>query len=620
MASLATDEEEPLLKPGTYCPTPFTERGVAANISSNKDGSLLLYTQGRNVIVRSVDDIGGPAYVYQEHTAKATAAQFSPSGHWIASGDANGKLRVWAWTNPEHMLKKETPVMAKGITDICWDGESKRIAVAGDGKMKASCVQWDTGSNLGAKMTGHTKKALSIAYKHTRPFRIASVGEDMHLMFYEGPPFKWTKSDKATNKNWINCVRYAPSGDLFCTVASDKKITFTMVKHVRKVEIPNGHAGSIYSCAWTKDSNQLLTSSADKTVKLWDVETQKCLNTFTFHDKPSVNHMQNACCVAGEKFISLSLSGDLNYLDPKSGERPVQTVQGHNGVTTSLSLNKETGFFATGGTNGAVCLWQNNIAKRFNGNGSNGNVHKGKVAAVALSKTNVFSTGGSDSNLSVTNIESGENVFTVALGEQPILNGIATCDGKPGICAVALKNKICLIKDASIVSEKELTDEAKSIAISNDGDSLVVGCGDKKCYQFPINGDAIGEGSVLGDASGTIDCLAYSPDGTKVAMGTADREVKIWEFESNKFIVKGYWKYHTARVTCISWAPNSVNLASGAIDGKVFVWDITKKLRKTQYNNVHMNGGVCSIVYVDEGNVMTCGFDSVVKKFAVSPP
>ena len=103
-------------------------------------------------------------------------------------------------------------------------------------------------------------------------------------------------------------------------------------------------------------------------------------------------------------------------------------------------------------------------------------------------------------------------------------------------------------------------------------------------------------------------------------MGTADREVKIWEFESNKFIVKGYWKYHTARVTCISWAPNSVNLASGAIDGKVFVWDITKKLRKTQYNNVHMNGGVCSIVYVDEGNVMTCGFDSVVKKFAVSPP
>ena len=109
----------------------------------------------------------------------------------------------------------------------------------------------------------------------------------------------------------------------------------------------------------------------------------------------------------------------------------------------------------------------------------------------------------------------------------------------------------------------------------------------QKIYQFPVAGDNIGEGSALGDASGTIDCLAYSPDGTKLAMGTSDREVKIWEFASNKFIVKGYWKYHTARVTTIAWAPHSVNLASGSIDGKVFVWDITKKLRKKQW--VHMN-------------------------------
>ena len=111
MASLA-GEEGSVLQAGIYCPTPATERGVATNISSNKEGNLIIYTQGRNVVVRSVDDIGGPAYVYQEHTATCTAAQFSPSGHYVASGDANGKLRVWAWTNPEHMWKKETPVMA----------------------------------------------------------------------------------------------------------------------------------------------------------------------------------------------------------------------------------------------------------------------------------------------------------------------------------------------------------------------------------------------------------------------------------------------------------------------------------------------------------------------------
>ena len=53
--------------------------------------------------------------------------------------------------------------------------------------------RWDSGSTVG-EFTGHSKRALSCAFKPTRPFRIITCGEDMLVNFYEGPPFRFKAS------------------------------------------------------------------------------------------------------------------------------------------------------------------------------------------------------------------------------------------------------------------------------------------------------------------------------------------------------------------------------------------------------------------------------------------
>jgi WD40 repeat protein len=35
----------------------------------------------------------------------------------------------------------------------------------------------------------------------------------------------------------------------------------------------NGHTGGIFALSWSADGSRLLTSSADQTAKIWDVET-----------------------------------------------------------------------------------------------------------------------------------------------------------------------------------------------------------------------------------------------------------------------------------------------------------------------------------------------------------
>ncbi|KAG5460166.1 MAG: hypothetical protein BJ554DRAFT_7820, partial [Olpidium bornovanus] len=113
--------------------TPATVRGQPVQLGGDPKGKNILYTNGRTVVIR---DIANPAIAneYTQHSAPATVARYSPSGYYIASGDASGNVRVWDTTQAENILKYETKVIAGQINDLCWDSESQRIIAVGDGK------------------------------------------------------------------------------------------------------------------------------------------------------------------------------------------------------------------------------------------------------------------------------------------------------------------------------------------------------------------------------------------------------------------------------------------------------------------------------------------------------
>ena len=76
------------------------------------------------------------AELYQEHIAQTTVARYAPTGFYIASGDANGKVRIWDTTQETHILKAEYHVLSGPILDMAWTEDSKRLVVGGHGKEK----------------------------------------------------------------------------------------------------------------------------------------------------------------------------------------------------------------------------------------------------------------------------------------------------------------------------------------------------------------------------------------------------------------------------------------------------------------------------------------------------
>lgn len=266
-------------------PFPLTERGVPSKVYAHPKEPRIIYASRASVVVRNLED-PSDTFVYHGHQSSVTVAKFSPSGCWVASADEAGKVRVWAWDNPEHILKVEIMAFAGRIIDLDWDAESKRICVVGDGKeFSAKCFIWDTGNSVG-EMVGHAKRIVTCSFKPNRPYRIMTGGEDFKTCVFAGPPFRLDHSNTDHTKE-VWTVSYSPDGSKLASVGADRRIVFYEPKDGVKVsEIVEGgegaHSSSILTCAWSPDSAVLATGSLDKTVKVWDAATGACQTTHSF--------------------------------------------------------------------------------------------------------------------------------------------------------------------------------------------------------------------------------------------------------------------------------------------------------------------------------------------------
>ncbi|OQS01263.1 hypothetical protein ACHHYP_01480 [Achlya hypogyna] len=596
----------------TFCPHPTTTRGAPTVLGVHPKEPKIIYCSGKLVVIRDLDNPAN-CLIYQGHNHATTAAKFSPNGYWVASADISGKVRVWSYDNPEHTLKVEVPVFAGEVKDLSWDPESKRIVAVGDGRtLLARVFMWDTGNSIG-EIAGHQKRILSVDYKPSRPFRILTASEDFNVCAFEGPPFKF-KHSLQNHTNFANCVRYSPDGNLAVSVGSDKLMVLYDAKTSEKLStFPPAHTVSIYSVAWSPDSKQLLTASGDKTVKLWDVETLSVVTTFTFGS--TIQDMQQAVVWHGDYMLSLSLSGDLNYLNPATPDKPTRILNGHQVSLQALAVDREEGKFFTGSYDGVVCAWQGTTAHRIGGD-----AHTAKITCIdALG--GLLASGGWDDKVRFGAVADGAYSSSIGLnGAQP--TGLALATHGPSdafMCAVSSNKGVKLIVNGNLVHETpEFAWTGTCIAVHPAGTQLAVGGQeDNTIHVFDVVYGADGsfslqEGAPFVGHLGALTSVAYSPDGSLLAAGDAYRDVRVWDVASRSAKVAGQWVFHSTRVTTVAWSPSGQFVVSGALDGHIFVWNVDKVSARHQYDYAHEDG-VMGAKFMADDQIISIGNDAAVR-------
>ncbi|MCD7451753.1 Actin-interacting protein 1-2 [Datura stramonium] len=602
----------------TYACVPSTERGRGILISGDSKSNSILYCNGRSVIIRYLDRPLQVA-VYGEHGYQATVARYSPNGEWIASADVSGTVRIWG-THNDFVLKKEFRVLSGRIDDLQWSPDGMRIVACGDGKGKSlvRTFMWDSGTNVG-EFDGHSRRVLSCAFKPTRPFRIATCGEDFLVNFYEGPPFKFKLSHRE-HSNFVNCLRFSPDGSKLITVSSDKKGIIYDAKTgdiIGELSSEDGHKGSIYAVSWSPDSKQVLTVSADKSAKVWDISDDgkgTVKKTLASPGSGGVEDMLVGCLWQNDYLVTVSLGGTISIFSASDLEKPPMSFSGHMKNVNSLAvLRSDPKIILTSSYDGLIVKW-------IQGIGYSGKLERkvnSQIKCFAVVEGEIVSCAFDNKiwRVSLLGDQCGD-ANSIDVGNQP--NDLSLALNSPELILVSIETGVILLRGTKVLSTINLGFTVTASAISPDGTEAIVGGQDGKLHLYSITGDSFSEEVVLEKHRGAITVIRYSPDVSMFASADVNREAVVWDRASREVKLKNML-YHTARINCLAWSPDNTMVATGSLDTCVIIYDISKPASyRITIKGAHL-GGVYGLAFTDEHSIVSSGEDACVRVWGITP-
>ncbi|KAJ5533300.1 hypothetical protein N7494_009852 [Penicillium frequentans] len=599
-----------------WAPSPSTTRGQPTQLSSDPKGERLAYASNKSIFLRSIDD-PAVARQYTEHKAQTTVARFSPSGFYVASGDASGTVRVWDCVG-EGITKGEYNIVSGRINDLAWDGDSQRIAAVGDGKQRyGHFITWDSGNTVG-EIYGHTQQINSVSIRQQRPLRAAAAGDDKKLVFYHGAPFKFNMGVGDKHSNYIYGVGFSPDGSNLATVGGDRKIWLYDGKTGEtKGQIGEGeHKGSIFGLSWSKDSRKFVTASADRTVKIWDVEAGKSTQSWTLGEEGAMAVRDQQVGVvwppgrSDNLLISLSLSGDLNYLVEGTPELR-QVISGHQKSITSLNQttldNKET--LWTGSFDGRVCSWDVSSGTAAEIEGES---HPGYVAGLTPTPEGsgrIYSVGWDDT---IRSIDVAAKTYTGSASKltgQP--KGVAAGDST---VLVGTAEAVEIFQDGKKSGEYKPNFSVTTVAAH--GAVAAVGGEDGSVEICKVSNSSLSGQTDIKASRNQISTLAFSPDASLLAVGDLRGRVLVYKVADGS-LVTDRWTAHTARITSLAWNQAGSHLVSGSLDTNIFVWSLANQGDWIELKNAHKEG-VNGVTWVEgSSKIASAGADAAVKVWKV---
>ena len=102
--------------------------------------------------------------------------------------------------------------------------------------------------------------------------------------------------------------------------------------------------------------------------------------------------------------------------------------------------------------------------------------------------------------------------------------------------------------------------------------------------------------------SGAIYGVTYSPDGTTIATGGADKTVKIWSADTHRLLRTLYG--HTKEVRTVSFSGDGTKIASGSRDHTIRVWSVSGELQHIFTGHA---GDVTTLAFSPDGKYLLSG-------------
>ena len=279
------------------------------------------------------------------------------------------------------------------------------------------------------------------------------------------------------------------------------------------------HNDAVTSLAWNPNGMQIVTVSADSTIRIWDAPSA---SLYAVLDR-TVAAATSVAWSADGKFIAAGTSiGTVNSWNAATG-LPANSFNGLSGRVMSVAFSPDSKLLAGSDANGNILIWH---------------AETGILASTILKQS--------------------KSVNSIAFSPDGTMLATGSDD---------LAIKLWKTSDGSYIRTMNHTGKVSSIAFAPDSKRIVAGSSANDAIVFNTD-----DGSLIKTIPGLwISAVAWSPDGLKIATGQMNDSIYI--YNGNDYSLENRLpKAHSEYITTVAWRPFGPELASASGDSTARYW------------------------------------------------
>jgi WD40 repeat protein len=458
---------------------------------------------------------------------------FSRDGNRLVSSDLQ-TLRVGDVETGQALLApwKEPAASVRAVA-MAPDGKSVAFSIGVHHPKATVEKRWSDGRlKLWDLTTGKVRTLIErpgtglISLRFSPDGKTLAAGETHvdHVLLLDLPSGK-TRGTIFNRLGWIQVLAYSGDGKLLAYSGDAQTIWVCDPSTGQRLRALQGHSAGVYGLDLSSDGTLLASSSADRTVRLWDVGSGRQRAVLRCPDgvtSVALAPHGRALAVLGDSQVAL---WDL-FPQPRSV--PLQRQP-----RGALALAPDGRALAAGDSAGNVKLWDTALGFPWCTLG------RQSLDCVAFAPNGTQVAGGGGGKV---------RVWDVATRQE---RGMFVCP----------------------------TGRVGAVAFSPDGRS--VAAGERGAVRVWDLGVRPPRGQVLGKHGGAVNTLAFRPDSRMQFSGsgqldektgkTVRGEMKMWDMADRE--IRWTQTGHDETVACLAVSPNSALLASGSADRTVCVWN-----------------------------------------------
>src|SRR6266699_3539789 len=544
--------------------------------------------------------------VWQAHTDIPTTLAFSPDERLLASGSADGSVKLWD--------------VESGA--VLWSGEhtstTSWLAFAPDGGLLASggfdatVRLWDPQLGTLLEALPHPGPVYRLAWSHDGHLLATGDGAGTLRLWEIGPSRPATCVESLVgHSSWMWGLAFAPDESLLASGGYDGSVKLWELGEAGRLRLHQrllGHTQQVQALAWSPDGGTLASGSWDHTIRLWDAKQGLARVVLQGH-RAAVHGL--AFTPDSRHLLSGSDDGTLRLWEVERGQC-VRVLQGYDACLYDLDWSPDGTRLASAGSDSAVSLWQ---VESLGGGAPRGVLrgHGWSVYGVAWRPDGgALASSGWDNAIRLWDAATSTCLQVIGDRDHPytLFWGLAWSPDGERLASATLGRGVLVWEGGAGALRwigRELPIWIRRVAWSPDGTRLVGGGDDGQVYVWDAS-----DGALLHQMQGhqgAVNSVAFSPEGSRLA-SAAGSKLLVWDVQRGAGVRT--LGPQPGEASAVTWEPSGERLLSGGSDGRLCWWEVQSGAC-VRVREAHQ-GTVQALKVSPEGRrLASCGNDGTIK-------